>query len=49
MGHADQKGALLLSGMYDLHPVLLSSRSAYLHVTPEEAAEASPNAMPHHF
>jgi arylformamidase len=36
------KGALLVSGMYDLHPVLLSSRSTYLHVTPEEAAEASP-------
>ena len=36
------KGALLLSGMYDLHPVLLSSRSAYLHVTQEEAAETSP-------
>jgi arylformamidase len=36
------KGALLLSGMYYLHPVLLSSRSAYLLVTPEEAAAASP-------
>jgi arylformamidase len=36
------KGALLMSGMYDLYPVLLSSRSVYLHVTAEEAAALSP-------
>lgn len=36
------KGALLLSGMYDLYPILLSSRSTYLHVTPEEEAALSP-------
>ncbi|MDQ8728991.1 alpha/beta hydrolase [Bradyrhizobium sp. LHD-71] len=36
------KGALLLSGMYDLYPVLLSSRSAYLHITAEEERALSP-------
>lgn len=36
------KGALLMSGMYDLHPVVLSSRSKFLHITPEEEAAASP-------
>jgi arylformamidase len=36
------KGALLLSGMYDLHPVLLSSRSSYLKITCEEEAAFSP-------
>jgi len=28
--------------MYDLHPVLLSSRSSFLHLTPEEIVEFSP-------
>ena len=28
------KGGFLMSGMYDLYPVLLSSRSTYLHLTP---------------
>ena len=36
------KGALLMSGMYDLYPVRLSSRSKFLHITPEEEAAASP-------
>ena len=36
------KGALLMSGMYDLYPVLLSSRSSFLHVTAEEQAATSP-------
>ena len=36
------KGALLMSGMYDLYPVLLSSRGSFLHVTAEEQAAASP-------
>jgi len=36
------KGALLMSGMYDLYPVRLSSRSAFLHLTLEEEAAASP-------
>jgi arylformamidase len=36
------KGGFLMSGMYDLHPVLLSSRSSYLHLTPEEIVEFSP-------
>ncbi|MBS7542145.1 alpha/beta hydrolase [Ancylobacter oerskovii] len=36
------KGGFLVSGMYDLHPVLLSSRREYLHVTPEEVVEFSP-------
>ncbi|MQA91253.1 MAG: carboxylesterase family protein [Gemmatimonas sp.] len=36
------KGAMLMSGMYDLYPVLLSSRSSYLEITAEEAAALSP-------
>lgn len=36
------KGALLMSGMYDLYPVRLSSRSKFLHITREEEAAASP-------
>lgn len=39
------KGALLLSGMYDLYPVRLSSRRKFLHITPDEEAAAS--AMRH--
>jgi arylformamidase len=35
------KGGFLMSGMYDLYPVLLSSRSSYLHITSEEVAEFS--------
>jgi arylformamidase len=35
------KGGFLMSGMYDLYPVLLSSRSSYLHVTSEEVVELS--------
>jgi len=36
------KGGLLMSGMYDLYPVLLSSRGSYVHVTAEEEAALSP-------
>ena len=36
------KGGLLLSGMYDLYPVRLSSRSQFLHITPQEEEAASP-------
>jgi arylformamidase len=36
------KGGFLLSGMYDLYPVLLSSRSSFLHLTSEEIVEYSP-------
>ncbi|MGO1075009.1 alpha/beta hydrolase [Inquilinus sp. CA228] len=36
------KGGFLMSGMYDLYPVLLSSRSGYLHLTGAEEAEFSP-------
>jgi arylformamidase len=36
------KGALLMSGIYDLYPVRLSSRSTFLHITPEEEEAASP-------
>ena len=36
------KGGFLMSGMYDLHPVVLSSRSKFLHITPEEEIAASP-------
>ena len=39
------KGALLLSGMYDLYPVRLSSRRKFLDITPQEEAAAS--AMRH--
>jgi arylformamidase len=35
------KGALLISGMYDLHAPLLSARSKYLKISPEEEAAAS--------
>ena len=35
------KGALLISGMYDLHAPLLSARSKYVKIGPEEAAAAS--------
>ena len=36
------KGALLMSGMYDLYPVMLTSRSSYLKITTEEEAAFSP-------
>ena len=36
------KGAILMSGMYDLYPVRLSSRSSYLKITAEEEAALSP-------
>jgi arylformamidase len=36
------KAGLCISGMYDLRPVLLSARSAYVTVTREEEAELSP-------
>jgi arylformamidase len=36
------KGAMLISGMYDLYPVMLSSRSNYLKITTEEEAAFSP-------
>ncbi len=36
------KGGIAMSGMYELFPVLLSSRGSYLTVTPEEAVELSP-------
>jgi arylformamidase len=36
------KGGFLMSGMYDLYPVLLSSRSSFLHITSEEIGEFSP-------
>jgi arylformamidase len=36
------KGAMLMSGMYDLYPVMLSSRSNYLKITTEEEAAFSP-------
>jgi arylformamidase len=35
------KGAICASGMYDLHPVMLSSRSQFLKLTPEEEVEFS--------
>jgi arylformamidase len=36
------KGALLMSGMYDLYPVRLSSRSKFLHIAPQAEEAASP-------
>lgn len=36
------KGGFLMSGMYDLHPVVLSSRRQFLHLTAEEVAAFSP-------
>jgi arylformamidase len=39
------KGAFLMSGMYDLYPVMLSSRGKYVGLTAEEQAAAS--AMRH--
>jgi arylformamidase len=45
LGDPPIKGALLISGMYDLHAPLLSARSNYVKVTPEELDAAS--AMRH--
>ena len=39
------KGGLLISGMYDLEPVMLSSRSSYVELSDEEVGELS--AMRH--
>jgi arylformamidase len=36
------KGGFLMSGMYDLYPVLLSSRGSFVHVTTAEQAVLSP-------
>jgi arylformamidase len=35
-------GAILISGAYDLEPVMLSARSSYLHISKEEERELSP-------
>ena len=45
LGNSTIKGALLISGMYDLHAPLLSARSKYVQITPEELDAAS--AMRH--
>lgn len=45
LGNDTIKGALLISGMYDLHAPLLSARSRYVKITPEELDAAS--AMRH--
>jgi arylformamidase len=36
------KGGLVVSGMYDLHPVMLSARSSYVKISKEEEAALSP-------
>lgn len=36
------KGGVAMSGMYELHPVMLSARSAYVKISPEELAALSP-------
>jgi arylformamidase len=43
------KGAMLISGMYDLRAVVLSSRRSYLEITPEEEALLSPMRHLHRF
>ena len=45
LGNPPVKGALVISGMYDLHAPLLSARSKYVKITPEELDGAS--AMRH--
>ncbi|HTR85636.1 MAG TPA: alpha/beta hydrolase [Reyranella sp.] len=45
LGDPPVKGALLISGMYDLHAPMLSARSKYVKLTPEELDAAS--AMRH--
>lgn len=45
LGNTTIKGALVISGMYDLHAPLLSARSKYVKITPEELDAAS--AMRH--
>lgn len=45
LGDPPIKGALLISGMYDLHAPLLSARSRYVRITPQELDAAS--AMRH--
>jgi arylformamidase len=45
LGDPPVKGALLISGMYDLHAPLLSARSKYVKITPEQLDAAS--AMRH--
>jgi arylformamidase len=45
LGDPPVKGALVISGMYDLHAPLLSARAKYVKITPEELDAAS--AMRH--
>ncbi len=45
LGGLPLKGALLISGMYDLHAPMLSARAKYVKITPEELDAAS--AMRH--
>ncbi len=45
LGASAVKGALLISGMYELHAPLLSARSSYVKITPEQLDAAS--AMRH--
>jgi arylformamidase len=45
LGNTTIKGALLISGIYDLHAPMLSARAKYVKITPEEEDAAS--AMRH--
>lgn len=36
------KGGVAMSGMYELHPVMLSARSSYVKISPDELAALSP-------
>ena len=40
------KGGLLMSGMYELYPVMISSRRNYVHITAEGSGGAEPHASP---
>lgn len=40
------KGALFVSGPFYMEPVMLSPRSAYVHLSPEEVREMSPGLQP---
>ena len=39
LGDSAVRAALLISGMYDLHAPMLSARSAYVKLTPEQRVE----------
>jgi arylformamidase len=44
--HDVVKSALLVSGMYDMRPVMLSARSSYVKLSPQEVLELSAILQP---